>query len=158
MVSGPVSVSSPSNPNSAISISGNGNAQLVWSVWQGGCPPVRDTIVIIAYDNPTTANAGLDIPVCLSAGSTTLSGNIPSIGTGAWSLVSGSVNIQSPTLNNSGVNSLSPGTHMLQWGITNGVCPVSTDLMGIIVDDVAALPKARELAFAISNRIVVSLH
>src|SRR5690606_30103349 len=50
------------------------------------CPAVSDDVVITISPLPTTANAGPDKTVC---GPTTLEGNVPAVGTGTWTIVSG---------------------------------------------------------------------
>ncbi len=76
----------------------------------------------------TTANAGADILGACGATSVSLAGNTPTIGTGQWSVVSGTATITSPGSPNSGVTGLTmPGTATLRWTISNGTCPASTD-------------------------------
>lgn len=42
--------------------------------------------------------------------------------------------VTSPSSPNSGVTGLTPGLHIFQWSITNGVCPVSSSTVSIQVD------------------------
>ncbi len=75
---------------------------------------------------PTTANAGPDQYICgLSA---TLAGNIPSVGTGSWSIVSGSGgsfgSVASPFSSFTGTAGV---VYVLRWSISNSPCVVSDD-------------------------------
>ncbi|MFZ4548605.1 MAG: gliding motility-associated C-terminal domain-containing protein, partial [Bacteroidales bacterium] len=76
------------------------------------------------------ADAGNAKTVC--GFSTTLNGNIPLIGTGKWSQVSGppTLTIVSPTNAKSSVTSTGPGIFDLVWAISNGTdCPESSDTL-----------------------------
>jgi len=79
---------------------------------------------------PTTATVGSTQTIC-PISSATLSGNTPSVGTGAWSVVSG------PSTSTSQFSSLSnplatftpaggSGTYVVRWTISNGACTAST--------------------------------
>jgi len=88
------------------------------------------TVNVTAAAAPTTANAGPDQSLCATAPAT-LAANTPSVGTGAWSIVSG------PSLSTAQFNSLTnpaatftpaggAGAYTLRWTIT-GACATSTD-------------------------------
>lgn len=85
----------------------------------------------------TLPNAGSDQSICQTA-TATLAANTPSVGTGAWSVVSG------PSTSNSQFSSLSSptavftpaggaGTYTLRWTISNSPCPSRTDDVVITV-------------------------
>jgi hypothetical protein len=77
---------------------------------------------------PTTANAGADITPACGVTTATLAGNTPTVGTGAWSVISGTATITTPSSPTSGVTGLAvPGTATLRWTITNNPCGTSTD-------------------------------
>ena len=77
---------------------------------------------------PTTANAGTDINPACGVTTATLAGNTPTVGTGAWSVVSGTATITTPTSPTSGVTGLAvPGTATLCWTISNPPCTPSFD-------------------------------
>jgi hypothetical protein len=94
------------------------------------CPVVVTTSVTIGQ-SPTTANAGSAICTCATA--TTLNANVPSVGTGSWTLISGALTITNPTLANTGVTAIGVGTNVIQWTITNGNC-VSSSTVAVIRD------------------------
>jgi hypothetical protein len=75
---------------------------------------------------PSTANAGLDISNC-NYDSFSLLANIPTIGSGTWTLLNGNANIITPS-NGTTLVLLSAGNSAtLQWTINNGACSASTD-------------------------------
>ena len=77
---------------------------------------------------PTTANAGTDINPACGVTTATLAGNTPTVGTGAWSVVSGTATITTSFSPTSGVTGLAvPGTATLRWTISNPPCTPSTD-------------------------------
>jgi gliding motility-associated-like protein len=78
---------------------------------------------------PTVSSAGPNQTICPTA--TVLAGNTPAIGTGSWTLISGVATISTPTLNSSNVTAIAIGTNVLQWTISNGVCPSSSSTMSI---------------------------
>ena len=94
----------------------------------GGCGTVTATGTITVNAAPTTANAGSDINPACDATTATLAGNTPTIGTGTWSVVSGTATITTPSSPTSGVTGLTvPGTATLRWTISNSPCTPSTD-------------------------------
>jgi uncharacterized protein (TIGR02145 family) len=77
---------------------------------------------------PTTAAAGPDQNLPCGNTTTTLAGNTPTVGTGTWSVVSGTATITTPSSPTSGVTGLVvPGTATLRWTISNPPCTPSTD-------------------------------
>jgi gliding motility-associated-like protein len=132
LISGTGTIATPSSPTSAVTGLSVGANVFQWTISNGTCPPSGDQVTITVDANPTTANAGADQTVC--SGSTTLSGNTPAIGSGMWTLVSGTGTIVTPASANSVVNGLSIGANVFQWTISNGTCPSSIDLVTIYRD------------------------
>lgn len=121
----------------------------------GYCSTTQD---ITVFNAPSTADAGLDQPeVCGT--STTLQGNTPAIGTGTWSVVSGTGTLSNPNDPNSTITGLIPGsTVTLSWTITNGPCSASSDNVTLIVgDNTAPLADIATLADVTSECEVTSL-
>jgi hypothetical protein len=81
--------------------------------------------IAICSQPPTTANAGPDQNVCGS--SATLAANAPTVGTGTWSVVSGTGTFANANDPNTTVTGLTPGPNVFRWTITNGACPPSSD-------------------------------
>lgn len=81
---------------------------------------------------PTTAAAGADSSHC--GLSLNLYGNVPTVGTGTWELVSGAgtANFTNANLATTNVTVSASGTYTLRWVISNGgACPVSADTVVI---------------------------
>ncbi len=90
---------------------------------------VVDPTEVEVYDNPTTADAGLDQSLC-GATSTTLDGNTPTTGTGLWTIISGTGGtVVTPTSPTSTFNGTNGTTYTLRWTITNGGCESSDDVI-----------------------------
>ncbi len=110
---------------------------LRWTVSNSPCTSAQDDMIVTFNENPTTANAGPDQTNALTCGltSVTLAANTPTVGTGAWSIISGSggsfsggagnpTNSDSPTATFNGV---AGNTYTLRWTISNAPCTASTD-------------------------------
>jgi Na+-transporting NADH:ubiquinone oxidoreductase subunit NqrC len=112
--------------NSLFSGAAGSTYVLQWTVSNGVCAPSTDNISIHLDGIPTPANAGPSQQKC-NNGSFTLAGNTPTIGSGSWSVVSGSAGITTPFSPTSGVTGVAPGSSaVLRWTIGNGVCAPST--------------------------------
>jgi gliding motility-associated-like protein len=120
------SFSDPSAANAEVSNLNPGANVLVWTISNGTCPPLSDSLTITVSKNPITPNAGPDLSIC--ADTTTLSGAAPSAGTGVWSIVSGVGTIADVNLPNSAVTGIPVGTLVLQWTITSGACIVNDQM------------------------------
>ncbi|MCC7302338.1 MAG: gliding motility-associated C-terminal domain-containing protein, partial [Bacteroidia bacterium] len=124
LVSGSGTPASPGSETSPVSGLGIGVNQFTWTITIGNCS-LTDTMNIIVYDLPTVSNAGPDQNVCFD--SAVFSGNTPLVGTGLWTLVSGTGVVANPTSPSSAVSGLSIGPNVFTWTISNGNCPSSTD-------------------------------
>jgi hypothetical protein len=130
------SITAPGNPTSGFSgITGN-TYTLRWTIANPPCTETADDVVISLTTASTAANAGPNQMLC--ATSTTLAANMPAVGTGSWSIVSGAggtiANPSSPT----SPFSLTAGvTYNLRWTITNPPCIASTDDVLIFTDNLA---------------------
>ena len=104
---------------------------LQWTISNGVCTPSSDQVTIKLDANPLpVADAGT--PQTLCATSATLAANAATTGTGTWTIMSGAggsfVNANSPT---TVFNGVSGTTYDLQWTISNGVCPSTSDKVQI---------------------------
>jgi gliding motility-associated-like protein len=99
-----------------------------------GCS-FTQTITLTAIGVPDIAVVGPDQTICAPISNVTLSGNIPTIGTGGWSQFSGPVQavFADTTVHNTQVTGLLPGTYVFQWTIRSGTCTPSQDQVTIIV-------------------------
>lgn len=120
-------VVSPNNPNSPVSGLGLGPNAFVWTISNGVCLSTKDTVIVTRDQQPSLALAGPDKSICGS--STNLTGNIPTVGNGLWTVLSGSGVLSAPTSPTSPLNGVNIGTTVLTWAISNGTCPSSVDTM-----------------------------
>lgn len=128
VVSGTATITSPTSPTSGVTGLVAGTATLQWTISNSPCAASTDVVDITVYELPTTANAGSDINPACGVTTATLAANTPSIGTGFWSVVSGTATITTPLSPTSGVTALAvPGTATLRWTISNSPCAASTD-------------------------------
>lgn len=112
--------------NSSFSGTAGTSYTLRWTISNSPCTPSTNDVVINLTASPTTSNAGSDQNVCGT--STTLAGNNPTVGTGVWSIVSGTGgSITTPTNRNSGFSGTAGSTYVLRWTISNSPCTASTD-------------------------------
>lgn len=87
-----------------------------------------DSNPVSVYAIPTTASAGPDQSI-KGGSSATLAGNVPVVGTGLWSVVTGNGgSFISPTLNNTDFNGVNGSSYQLRWTITNGQCTSEDDV------------------------------
>lgn len=132
VVSGPAgySFSNISSPSSTFSGPAGAAYTLRWTITNPPCDPSTDDVNIAFNRNPTQSNAGPDQINSATCGltSVTLAANTPTVGTGSWSIVTGTGgsfgNASSPTSTFSGT---AGNTYTLRWTITNSPCPASTD-------------------------------
>ncbi len=99
---------------------------LRWTIANAPCVASADDVNITLRETPTVSAAGPDQVLCGT--SATLAANTPTVGTGAWSIVSGAGGsigtASSPT---SGFTGVIGTTYTLRWTIANAPCSPSTD-------------------------------
>jgi hypothetical protein len=138
-LTGGANVTAPTVRNSAVLNLSIGLNQFIWTVTSPGpgCPQAKDTVSITRLAEPSNAVAGSDQNLCGT--STTLQATAPLVGTGVWSLVSGTGTFANNSLPNTQVNGLSAGANTFRWTVSNGVCPPKTDdvVINIITPPVA---------------------
>ncbi len=131
-ISGTGTITSVTSPTT--SVSGlSGTTIFVWSISNGVCAASKDTVTIKVYTLPSASNAGPNQNLCAST-TTALSANTPTVGTGAWSLVSGGGIITATANPNSSVTGLPAGSNVFMWTISNGTCPASSGTVTIFVN------------------------
>jgi gliding motility-associated-like protein len=100
---------------------------------QYGCEN-SDTVLVEVFDFPA-AYAGPDM-VLEYLFELTLDADEPGLNeTGAWSLISGYGVFSDTTDAKSVIRNLSLGENILQWSVSNGVCPPATDYLKIETND-----------------------
>jgi hypothetical protein len=119
-------------PNTGVNASVPGTYRLRWTI-NAPCAASSDDVAITFAANPT-ANAGDNQTSNATCGLTqvTLAANTPSVGTGEWSIQSGTGgsfgDASSPTSTFSGN---AGATYTLRWTVTNAPCAASTDEMAV---------------------------
>jgi gliding motility-associated-like protein len=131
LVSGAGNIANVNAPNSQVSGLGFGNNIFRWTVENGTCTS-QDEVIISRDQLPSVADAGLNQQVCGSTAQ--LNANIPTVGTGSWSLISGGGSIDNPSSAITVVNSLTTGVNVFAWTISNGSCPPSSAQVSVTVD------------------------
>ncbi|MBL4736080.1 MAG: T9SS type A sorting domain-containing protein [Flavobacteriales bacterium] len=121
--------------NTTVSNVGAGVNTYRWTVTHqnGVCTSVDN--VVITNNSGTTANAGPDQNI--SASSTTLAGNNPTVGVGVWTFITtdGFAVITTPGSYNTTVTSITADfLYTLRWTITSGACTATWDEMNIYWD------------------------
>jgi hypothetical protein len=144
VISGPNSptIVNVNSPTTTINGLTQGTYQFAWSLNVAGCGATLDTVVATISPTLTAPNAGLAQATC--AANVTLAGNNPSIGTGAWTQVSGpgGATIVNPALFNTVVNGLNPGLYKFRWTISSGACSNYND----VPVTVSTLPSTASIA------------
>ena len=119
--------------NTTATVDAYGIYEFRWTIDNAGTCNTFDEVTISYADQ---ANAGPDQSLC-GVLTTTLAGNIPAVGTGTWTKISGpgTVTFTDANLNNTDVIVSDFGTYVLQWSIANkapipGGCS-TTDLVTI---------------------------
>jgi len=132
LVSGSGTITSPSSPSSGVTGLGVGANVFQWTISNSPCSSSSSTVTITNTGGPTTSIAGANQIVC--ATTATLNGNTALVGTGLWTLISGSGTITSPSSPNSGVTGLGTGSNVFQWTISNAPCAASTSQVTITLN------------------------
>ncbi|MES2837338.1 MAG: gliding motility-associated C-terminal domain-containing protein [Bacteroidota bacterium] len=134
VVSGAATFANSNLGTTTVSALNNGANVLRWTIGNGSCASSASEVTI-SSNGPTTADAGTNLNICESVGSATLAGNNPTVGTGTWSVVSGTGTITTPNSNTSTVTGITGTSIVLQWSISDGgICPASTDNVTITID------------------------
>ncbi len=122
-LSGQGIIGASNSPTSPLTGIGQGENVFMWSVTSAGCTS-RDTVKI--YNRRVYVDAGIDQIVC--SFTSTVNANVPSIGTGSWSIITGGGSFSDMTNPKASVINLARGTNTLRWSINNGGC-ISYDEM-----------------------------
>ncbi|MEI9911009.1 MAG: PKD domain-containing protein [Bacteroidota bacterium] len=133
-ISGPAgyTITDPSFPSTTVTGLIPGTYIFQWTITNGVCPPTTDQVQVTIDANTTVANAGPGQNIC--GNTATMAGNMPVIGTGLWSYVSGPAGsvITTPSSPITTVTNLTTGTYVFQWTIANGTCSSSSNATIII--------------------------
>jgi len=124
---------------------------LTWTVTNSPCTASSDDVTITFNINPTAPVAGPAQEI--SYGSTaTLAANDPTIGTAAWSVITGSPSTALSQFNSTSnaAATFTPasgvGDYTLRWTTTNGVCNLTSDVI------ITVIPKSLTAASTIADK------
>jgi hypothetical protein len=103
------------------------------------CAETSGVIAITLNQAPSTAVAGANVTG--ASGTITLNANAPTVGSGLWSIASGTGgSFGNPTQPNSSFSGLAGATYELVWTISNPPCEPSADTLTVVYDTGPALP------------------
>ena len=150
----------PTNPVTSQIIQLTGFSYNTDAVGAGGLTGVVDGTTATAYANPTAADAGIPQSLC-GITSANLSGNIPVIGAGVWSIVLPNFGgtVITPTNPTSQFNGLNGKSYTLKWKISNGTCTSSSNTnvnFTLLPDAPVASPNQTLCTGAIVSDLVAS--
>jgi len=130
VVSGSGTFANPNQPATSVSGLSAGANVFRWTFpANSNTPETFDEVTIFRNLPPSIAIAGDDYIECLN--STILPAEIPTIGTGAWTLLQGTGSIQDFTNPNSLFTFTIPGVYDLEWRTSSGNCPETADTIRI---------------------------
>jgi gliding motility-associated-like protein len=141
LVSGTGTITSATLANTGVTNLGLGNNIFAWTI-SNNCTSSTSNVTITVDPAPTPATVSASQTICISSPSTTVTGNVPAVGTGSWTLVSGSGTITSPTSAVTTITNIGSGVNVFEWTIGNGFCPSSTASVQITVDPLPTIANA----------------
>ncbi len=130
------SIDNLNDPTTLVSDFIEGTYSLAWTVSNGTCPPVTDTVFIFVYDEPLS-DAGEDQELC-DLSTTNLAGNEPlGSSTGTWTIATGPSipTFADPTNETTAVAGLTEGMYTFVWTVSNGTCEPVTDTVVVTTYD-----------------------
>lgn len=105
-------------PNTLVSGFAPGKNKLKWSVTKAGC--INYDTIEVDNQRPSTSYAGIDQLLCRDT--TVLSATNPLIGTGKWTIVTGTALFNKDNQNNTKITSIGQGDNIFRWTVSNGIC------------------------------------
>jgi PKD repeat protein len=144
-LSGQGIIGTASSPTSPLTGIGQGENVFMWSVTESGCT-ARDTVKI--YNRRVDVDAGIDQIIC--SFTSTVNANVPTIGSGSWSIITGGGSFSDMTNPKASVINLARGTNTLRWSINNGGC-ISYDEMIIRNDLPTNADAGRDTILIVDN-------
>ena len=130
LVSGTATITTPTAYNTTVTgVLAGQSALLRWTVNNGACSTPASDTVRLYNDSPVTATAGVDQSLCNNS-TFTMAANTPSVGTGVWTVVSGSGTITSSNSPTTTITGVTLGTSTtLRWTVTNNSCVATDDII-----------------------------
>ena len=118
------------NPKTNISGLPGVTYTLYWTITNAPCGVSFDSVLVKFNQNPSPAVAGADSTGAETCGKTNiaLKANIPLLGTGKWSIVSGNGGtVGDVNANETTFDGLADSTYTLRWTVSNSPCTAATD-------------------------------
>ena len=139
---GVATIALPNSNTTLISDMIAGTYVFVWTANTDSCS-FSDTVSVVVYEMPATANAGQDSTICVND-PVNLYADPATVGTGTWTMMSGPstamfVNANSPV---TGVYGLTIGVYKFEWRIVNGPCVESYDSVQITISPIPSFSNA----------------
>jgi len=119
------------SPLSQVTANVYGTKVFNWKETNWQCT-VSAEVPVTFYEQPPPANAGADQVLDFKF-TTRLEADVPLVGSGKWTVISGAAEFDNDTLHNTLVNELDEASS-LRWTVTNGVCPSVSDEISIRVE------------------------
>jgi hypothetical protein len=128
LVSGTATITTPSLPATTVTGVVAGTTAVVrWTVTNGTCGSVFDDVTLQNDILPVVSDQP-DLTQC-NTSDFTMTQSAPTVGTGLWTLVSGSATITTPALPITTVTGVVAGTTaVVRWTVTNGTCSAFDDV------------------------------
>ena len=134
LVTGSATILNPTLYNTEVTNINGGSNLFIWTVHAPNC--FADDYIDVSYES-ISANAGSDQILCGNTSS--LNGNNPVAGSiGLWSLVSGGINIENPSVYNTHITDIETGNNILRWTVSTTYCS-DFDEVNILNDSITAL-------------------
>lgn len=114
--SGNATITNPNDSLSTLTNVGLGVNELVWTI-TNFCSVSTDTVLIVLESAPTIPDAGMDDQFCLD--NYILSANIPTSGSGYWSIINGTGTLSDSLNANANLSNIAIGITQLTWTIFN---------------------------------------
>jgi gliding motility-associated-like protein len=120
-------------PTSTVTVTLVGVYTFQWTVANAPCTSSQSTVSVTFSAAPSASNAGPDDTICGLTGN--MNATVLATGVGTWTVVSGpgSFVFGSPNSASSSFTASVQGVYVLQWTVSNGACPPSSDLVTLTI-------------------------
>jgi PKD repeat protein len=125
VVSGTGTFTFPTIATTAVTGIGAGTNVYMWTTTNGSC--TSTSTVTITYGPPSAAVAGPAQTICNP--NAIMAGNSPAIGTGSWTVVTGSGNFTDATNPTTAVSNIGTGNNTFRWSVTNSCGTNTSDVV-----------------------------
>ncbi len=127
----------PADPGTAVTADQYGANMFTWTEYNWHCKD-DDQVMVIFNEQPAAAEAGPDQTLDFVY-TTQLEASTPLVGSGKWTVVSGTGNFNNDTLPDAIIVELDNST-TLKWTVHNGNCPEVSDQVDILISPLV-IPK-----------------